>query len=110
MREYRSSWLSQSPNLRWLFPAPAVVLVAVIIAYPIFYTVWMSLQDWFASSLTPPKLVGLANSLVPGIELHPLSLSYQATGQGETLGWNATATLVRNIPFPRRAGMVTDYS
>jgi multiple sugar transport system permease protein len=48
-------------NARWLFPAPAVVLVAVIIAYPVFYTVWMSLQDWFASSLTPPKLVGLAN-------------------------------------------------
>jgi multiple sugar transport system permease protein len=35
--------------------------VAVIIAYPVFYTVWMSLQDWFASSLTPPRLVGLAN-------------------------------------------------
>jgi multiple sugar transport system permease protein len=48
-------------NARRLFPAPAVLLVAVIIAYPIFYTVWMSLQDWFASSLTPPKLVGLAN-------------------------------------------------
>jgi multiple sugar transport system permease protein len=48
-------------NARWLFPAPAVLLVAVIIAYPVFYTVWMSLQDWFASSLTPPKLVGLAN-------------------------------------------------
>jgi multiple sugar transport system permease protein len=48
-------------NARWLFPAPAVLLVGVIIAYPVFYTVWMSLQDWFASSLTPPKLVGLAN-------------------------------------------------
>ncbi len=50
------------------------------------------------------KLVGLANSLVPGIELHPLSLSYQATGQGETLGWNAAATLVRNIPLGDGSG------
>jgi len=48
-------------NARWLFPAPAVLLVAAIIVYPIVYTVWMSLQDWFASSLTAPKFIGLAN-------------------------------------------------
>ena len=52
-------WLHR--NARWLFPAPAVLLVAAIIVYPIVYTVWMSLQDWFASSLTPPKFIGLAN-------------------------------------------------
>jgi multiple sugar transport system permease protein len=48
-------------NARWLFPAPAVLLVAAIIVYPVVYTVWMSLQDWFASSLTLPKFIGLAN-------------------------------------------------
>lgn len=52
-------WAHQ--HARWLFPAPAVLLVAAIIAYPVAYTVWMSLQEWFASSLTPPKLIGLAN-------------------------------------------------
>ena len=46
---------------QWLFPAPAVLLVAVIIVYPIAYTVWMSLQEWFASSLTPPRFVGASN-------------------------------------------------
>jgi multiple sugar transport system permease protein len=45
----------------WLFPAPAVVLVAVIIVYPIAYTGWMSLHEWFASSLSRPKFIGLAN-------------------------------------------------
>lgn len=45
------------------------------------------------------KFVGIANSLVPGIELHPLSLSYQANTQGEALSWNAAVTLVRNIPL-----------
>jgi multiple sugar transport system permease protein len=45
----------------WLFPTPAVLLVAAIIAYPIAYTVWMSLQEWFISSLTAPKFIGLAN-------------------------------------------------
>jgi len=48
-------------NARFLFPAPAVLLVAAIIVYPIVYTVWMSLQDWFASSLTAPKFIGAAN-------------------------------------------------
>ena len=53
------SWAHR--NARWLFPAPAVLLVATIIVYPVVYTVWMSLQEWIASSLTPPKLIGLAN-------------------------------------------------
>jgi multiple sugar transport system permease protein len=48
-------------HAQWLFPAPAVLLVAVIIVYPILYTVWMSLQEWFASSLTAPHFIGLEN-------------------------------------------------
>jgi multiple sugar transport system permease protein len=52
-------WLHR--HARWLFPAPAVILVAAIIVYPIVYTVWMSLQEWFASSLTAPKFIGAAN-------------------------------------------------
>jgi multiple sugar transport system permease protein len=48
-------------HARWLFPAPAVLLVAAIIAYPIAYTVWMSLQEWYISSLTAPRFIGLAN-------------------------------------------------
>src|SRR5258708_14006382 len=48
-------------HAQWLFPAPAVLLVAVIIVYPIVYTGWMSLHEWFASSLTRPRFIGLAN-------------------------------------------------
>ena len=48
-------------HARWLFPAPAVLLVAVIIVYPIVYTGWMSLHEWFASSLTGPRFIGGAN-------------------------------------------------
>src|SRR4029078_8575181 len=47
---------------RWLFPAPAVLLVAVIIVYPIVYTGWMSLQEWFASSLTGPRFIRLPHN------------------------------------------------
>jgi len=54
-----SMWLHR--HARYVFPAPAVLVVGLIIVYPVFYTGWMSLQEWFASSLTPPKFVGLAN-------------------------------------------------
>ena len=48
-------------HARWLFPAPAMLLVAAIVAYPIAYTAWMSAQEWAVSSLTPPRFVGGAN-------------------------------------------------
>jgi len=48
-------------HARWLFPAPAMALVAVIVVYPIVYTGWMSLQEWSASSLTPPRFIGADN-------------------------------------------------
>src|SRR5881396_3126203 len=57
--EAPSQWAHR--HARWLFPAPAVLLVAVIIVYPIAYTGWMSLQEWFASSLTRPRFIGLSN-------------------------------------------------
>ena len=46
---------------RYIFPAPAVLVVGLIIVYPVFYTGWMSLQEWFASSLTPPKFIAADN-------------------------------------------------
>jgi multiple sugar transport system permease protein len=48
-------------NARYIFPAPAFLVVGLIIVYPVFYTGWMSLQEWFASSLTPPKFIGVLN-------------------------------------------------
>ncbi|MFB3816712.1 MAG: carbohydrate ABC transporter permease [Candidatus Methylomirabilales bacterium] len=54
-----SIWMHR--HARYIFPAPAVLVVGLIIVYPVFYTGWMSLQEWFASSLTPPKFIGLAN-------------------------------------------------
>jgi multiple sugar transport system permease protein len=48
-------------HARFIFPAPAILIVGVIIVYPILYTGWMSLQEWYASSLTPPKFIAFAN-------------------------------------------------
>ena len=46
---------------RFIFPAPALLMVACIIVYPVLYTGWMSLTEWFASSLTPPKFIAVEN-------------------------------------------------
>ncbi len=55
-RRYRGSWLD-----RWLhviFPAPAVVVIGVLMLYPIAYLVMMSFRD-YATSLTEYTDVGL---------------------------------------------------
>jgi multiple sugar transport system permease protein len=48
-------------HARFIFPAPAVLVVVLIIVYPVLYTSWMSLQEWLVSSVTPPRFIGLAN-------------------------------------------------
>jgi len=48
-------------HARYVFPAPAFIVVGLIIVYPVFYTAWMSLTEWFASSLTPPKFIAIEN-------------------------------------------------
>lgn len=44
-----------------VFTLPAAVVVFVLMVFPVFYTVYMSLHSWFASSLTAPEFIGLRN-------------------------------------------------
>jgi multiple sugar transport system permease protein len=44
-----------------VFTLPAAVVVFVLTVFPVFYTLYMSLHSWFASSLTGPEFVGLQN-------------------------------------------------
>jgi multiple sugar transport system permease protein len=44
-----------------VFTLPAVVVIFVLMVFPVFYTVYMSLHSWFASSLTVPEFIGLQN-------------------------------------------------
>ncbi len=44
-----------------LFTLPSVVVVAILMVFPVLYTLYMSVHSWFASSLTSPEFVGLAN-------------------------------------------------
>ncbi|HSC70909.1 MAG TPA: sugar ABC transporter permease [Candidatus Methylomirabilis sp.] len=43
------------------FTLPASVVVFILMVFPVFYTVYMSLHSWFASSLTVPEFIGLQN-------------------------------------------------
>jgi multiple sugar transport system permease protein len=44
-----------------LLPVPAAVVIALLIVFPLAFNLYMSLQDWFVSSATPPTFVGLKN-------------------------------------------------
>ncbi len=53
----KSGWFER--NIRILFPLPAVVFVAVMILFPVLYTLFLSLTNWNLTSGNPLRLVGL---------------------------------------------------
>ena len=55
-----SYFIERHPVL--IFTAPALVVVFVLMVFPVFYTLYMSLHSWFASSLTKPEFVGFARA------------------------------------------------
>ncbi len=48
-------------HAKWVFIGPAVIVMILIMIYPLGYTLWMGFHEWFASSVVPPKFVGLDN-------------------------------------------------
>ena len=48
-------------HAKWVFIGPAVIVMVLIMIYPLGYTLWMGFHEWFASSVVPPKFVGLDN-------------------------------------------------
>ena len=54
-----SFFIERHPVL--VFTTPAAVVVFILMVFPVFYTVYMSLHSWFASSVTTPEFIELAN-------------------------------------------------
>ncbi|MFZ5828241.1 MAG: carbohydrate ABC transporter permease [Bacillota bacterium] len=54
-----SHWIDR--HIKWVFPMPAVIFILMMMAFPIAYTVWVSLTEWSMSAVTPPRFVGLEN-------------------------------------------------
>jgi multiple sugar transport system permease protein len=48
-------------NLRWVFPAPAVAAMVLLMVFPLLYTAYLSLHQWYASSVLGPEFVGFKN-------------------------------------------------
>lgn len=46
---------------QWFLISPALIVMLAIMVYPLAYTVWMGLHEWYASSRVPPEFVGLDN-------------------------------------------------
>ena len=57
-----SRWLER--NIKVIFPLPAVLFVAVMMVFPLAYTLRLSFYEWSMSAIIPPKWVGLANYTV----------------------------------------------
>lgn len=54
-----SGWLDR--HLALVFLAPAVAVLTLMLLFPLGYTVYLSLHEWFAASPVPPSFVGLQN-------------------------------------------------
>jgi multiple sugar transport system permease protein len=51
------------PYARYILPAPAVVTIALLCAFPAAYTLFMSFHAWSGSQVKAPEFVGLLNYL-----------------------------------------------
>jgi multiple sugar transport system permease protein len=53
----RSSFADR--NLPWLFPVPALAFVALLMVFPVLYTLYLSFTNWNLTSGMPATFVGL---------------------------------------------------
>jgi len=63
-----TDWLDR--HIKWVFVLPALAFIALMVAYPIFYTARLSFFEWSMSAIQPSKWIGLDNyaSLLKGKE------------------------------------------
>jgi multiple sugar transport system permease protein len=48
-------------HFAWLFPTPSVIIMLVLMAFPIAYTLYLSFTKWSPTSLGTPEIIGLKN-------------------------------------------------
>jgi multiple sugar transport system permease protein len=54
-----SRWLDR--HFSRLLPIPAILTILLLIAFPVAYTLWLSVHRWYVSALTRPRFIGLRN-------------------------------------------------
>ncbi|MBE7555530.1 MAG: sugar ABC transporter permease [Anaerolineales bacterium] len=48
-------------HFAWIMPAPAVLIMLILMAFPIAYTVYLSVTKWSPTSFGSPEFIGLEN-------------------------------------------------
>jgi multiple sugar transport system permease protein len=48
-------------HIRWLFPAPAILVAGGLFIYPFIRLIWLSFNDWMLTTRQAPDFIGLAN-------------------------------------------------
>ncbi|MDU4961187.1 MAG: sugar ABC transporter permease [Sporomusaceae bacterium] len=48
-------------HLRWIFPLPSVLFIMAMMAFPVLFTIGVSLTDWSMTSGADPRFIGLNN-------------------------------------------------
>jgi multiple sugar transport system permease protein len=92
-----------------VFTLPAVAVVAVLMVFPVAFTLYMSVHSWYASSLTSPEFVGLANFKRAFVDderfRNALWLTIYFTGLATALQLvlGVAVALLLNRPFAARA-------
>ncbi|MDR7079542.1 multiple sugar transport system permease protein [Neobacillus niacini] len=54
-----SYWFDK--HVKWIYPLPAVLFVALMMVFPIGYTFWLSFNEWSMSNVDPPLWVAFEN-------------------------------------------------
>ncbi|CAG0943003.1 Trehalose transport system permease protein SugA [Anaerolineae bacterium] len=47
--------------IRWIFPAPALIFIVVMMIFPLGYTLWNSFTSWSLSTGKPATFIGIEN-------------------------------------------------
>jgi multiple sugar transport system permease protein len=56
---FMTHWIEK--NIKWIYTMPAVLFVAVMMVFPVGYTLWLSFHEWDMSNVSPPLWVALEN-------------------------------------------------
>ncbi len=57
--DHAARWLHR--NAAWIFPAPAIIAIVLLVAFPLGYTLYLSFTHWFLSAISTPQFIGVNN-------------------------------------------------
>jgi multiple sugar transport system permease protein len=95
-------------NLHWWFPLPAILFVAMLMVFPVLYTLYLSFTNWNLTSGAPMSFVGLRSYervLTEPRFLHALGRTFAFTAAAVAIEGllGVAAALVLNRAFVGRS-------